>query len=77
MAKRREKMEKLVNAMLDVERNFWEVMLDPIPEDAKKHYRAARRERLLAMRSLLDARIKSMEEEAKEGKRKPQAAGSQ
>jgi len=77
MTKRKEKMEKLVDAMLDVERNFWDLLLDPVPEDAKKHYRAARKERLLALRSLLDARIKALEEGSKGGKRKSQAAEGQ
>ena len=77
MTKRKEKMEKLVDAMLDVERNFWDLLLDPVPEDAKKHYRAARKERLLALRSLLDARIRALEEGHKGGKRKAQAAEGQ
>lgn len=77
MAKRKEKMEKLVDAMLDVERNFWDLLLDPVPEDAKKHYRAARKERLMALRSLLDARIKALEEGGKEGKRRAQRAEGQ
>ena len=72
MAKKQEKVVNLVNAMLDVERNFWDLFLDFVPEDAKKHLRAARKEKLLALRSLLDAKIKVLEEEGKPGKKKPQ-----
>jgi len=44
-----------------------------VPEDTKKHLKAARREKLLALRSLLDVKIKDLEEEDKKaGKRKPQ-----
>jgi hypothetical protein len=73
MAKKKEKVVNLVNSMLDVERDFWDLFLDFVPEDTKKHLRAARREKLLALRSLLDAKIKDMEEEGKEmGKGRPQ-----
>ena len=70
-------MEKLVDAMLDVEKNFWDLLLDPVPEDAKKHYRNARKERLLALRSLLDARIKAWEEGPKQGKQRAQTTEGQ
>ena len=72
MAKKQEKVVNLVNAMLDVERNFWDLFLDFVPEDAKKHLRAARKEKLMALRALLDAKIKVLEEEGKAGKKKPQ-----
>jgi hypothetical protein len=58
--------------MLDVERDFWDLFLDFVPEEAKEHLRAARREKLMALRSLLDAKIKGLEEGKKESKRRPQ-----
>ena len=72
MAKKQEKVVNLVNAMLDVERNFWDLFLDFVPDDAKKHLRAARKEKLMALRSLLDAKIDLLEKEGKAGKKKPQ-----
>ncbi len=73
MAKKKEKVVKLVNSMLDVERDFWDLFLDFVPDETKKHLRAARREKLLALRSLLDAKIKDMEQEGRKGgKRGPQ-----
>ena len=73
MAKKKEKVVNLVNSMLDVERDFWDLFLDFIPEETKKHLKAARREKLLALRSLLNSKIKDLEEEGKkEGKRRPQ-----
>jgi len=72
MAKKQEKVVNLVNAMLEVEWNFWDLFLDFIPEDARKHLRAARKEKLMALRSILDARIKVLEEEGKKGRKKPQ-----
>jgi hypothetical protein len=73
MAKKQEKVVNLVNSMLDVERNFWDLFLDFVPEEAKKHLKAARKEKLLALRSILDAKIKDMEESGKKGsKRRPQ-----
>jgi hypothetical protein len=73
MAKKREKVANLVNSMLDVEKNFWDLFLDFVPEEAKRHLRAARKEKLLALRSLLDAKIKDLEEAESTGrKRRPQ-----
>ena len=73
MTKRRDKVVNLVNSMLDVERNFWDLFLDFVPEQAKMHLKAAHREKLLAIRSILDAKIKDLEEEQKRaGKRRPQ-----
>jgi hypothetical protein len=73
MAKKQEKVVNLVNSMFDVERNFWDLFLDFVPEEAKKHLKVARKEKLLALRSVLDAKVKEMEEdEKKAGKRRPQ-----
>lgn len=73
MAKKREKVVNLVNSMLDVERDFWDLFLDFVPQEAKKHLKAARREKLLALRSLLNAKIKDLEEiEKRPAKRRSQ-----
>ena len=73
MAKKREKVVNLVNSMFDVERNFWDLFLDFVPHEAKKHLAAARKEKLLALRSILDAKIKDLEEaEKKERTKRPQ-----
>ncbi len=71
MAKKQEKVVDLVNSMLDVERHFWDLFLDFVPEQAKKHLKAARKEKLMALRSLLDAKIEGLEEN-KSGQKKPQ-----
>ena len=71
MAKKQEKVVDLVNSMLDVERHFWDLFLDFVPEQAKKHLKAARKEKLMALRSLLDAKIERLEEN-KSDKKKPQ-----
>lgn len=73
MAKKREKVVNLVNSMLDAERDFWDLFLDFVPQEAKKHLKAARREKLLALRSMLDVKIKDLEEaEKRPAKRRPQ-----
>lgn len=73
MAKKKEKVVNLVNSMLDVERDFWDLFLDFVPDETRKHLKAARKEKLLALRSLLDAKIKNMDEkDGKAGKKKPQ-----
>jgi len=73
MAKKQEKVVNLVNSMLDVERHFWDLFLDFVPAEAKRHLKAARREKLLALRSILDAKIKDLEEEGRNaGKKRPQ-----
>jgi len=73
MAKKHEKIVNLVNSMLDVERNFWDLFLDFVPEEAKRHLKAARKEKLLALRAILDTRIKDLEEEKKaRNRRRPQ-----
>jgi hypothetical protein len=70
MAKKKEKVVNLVNSMLDVEKNFWDLFLDFVPEEAKRHLKAARKEKLLALRSILDARIKDLEQAESTGRRK-------
>jgi len=70
MAKKHEKVVNLVDSMLDVERNFWDLLLDFVPEEAKRHLKAARKEKLLALRAILDTRIKDLEEQNKARNRK-------
>jgi hypothetical protein len=70
MAKRHEKVTNLVNSMLDAERNFWDLFLDFVPQEAKKHLKAARKEKMLALRSILDAKIKNLEDDEKKASRK-------
>lgn len=73
MAKKQDKVVDLVNSLFDAERHFLDLLFDFVPTEAKKHLMAARREKLLAFRSILDAKIKDLEEAAsKAGKRKPQ-----
>jgi hypothetical protein len=72
MAKKQDEVVNLVNSLFEVEKHFLELLLDFVPEEARKHLRAARREKLLAMRAILDAKIKVLEEKGKAGKKKPQ-----
>lgn len=69
MAKKRDKVVELANSLLDVQKQFFDLLTDCMPEDAKKHLRAARKEKLLALRSLLDSQIKNLERKEKAGKR--------
>jgi hypothetical protein len=71
MSTRRDKVVELANSLLDVQKQFLDLALDFMPEDAKKHLRAARKEKLLALRALLDSKIKDLERQEKGGK-KPQ-----
>ncbi len=73
MAKKQEEVVKLVNSLFEVEKHFLEFLLDFVPEEARKHLRAARKEKLMAVRAILDAKIKDIEtKEKNKGKRKPQ-----
>ena len=73
MAKKQEETVKLVNSLFEAEKHFLELLLDFVPEEARKHLRAARKEKLLAVRAILDAKIKDIEKkEANKGKRKTQ-----
>jgi len=69
MSKRRDKVVELANGLLDVQKQFLDLLLDFMPEDAKKHLRAARKEKLLAIRALLDSKIKDLERQEGGGKR--------
>lgn len=73
MAKKQDEVVKLVNSLFEVEKHFLELLLDFVPEEARKHLRAARKEKLLAVRAILDAKIKDIETKEKtKGRRKPQ-----
>ena len=73
MAKKKDKVIDFVNSVFEAERQFLGLLLDFVPEEAKTHLKAARREKLLALRSILDAKIKDLEEEVKKaGKKRPQ-----
>lgn len=49
MAKKQNEAVKLVNSLFEVEKHFLELLLDFVPEEARKHLRAARKEKLLAV----------------------------
>ena len=70
MAKKQEEAVKLVNSLFEVEKHFLELLLDFVPEEARKHLRAARKEKLLAIRAILDAKIKDIETKEKTKSRK-------
>lgn len=73
MAKKQDEVINLVNSLFDVEKHFLEILFDFVPEEAKKHLRAARKEKLLAVRAILDAKIKDLEKkETTKDKRRPQ-----
>jgi len=73
MAKKQEETVKLVNSLFEVEKHFLELLLDFVPEEARKHLRAARKEKLLAIRAILDAKIKDIEtKEKNKVRKKPQ-----
>ena len=71
MAKTRDKIVDLVNSVVEVEKRFLGLLLDFVPQEAKKHVRAAHREKLLALRALLDARIKQLDENPGGARRGP------
>jgi hypothetical protein len=73
MAKKQDEAVKLVDSLFEVEKHFLELLLDFVPEEARKHLRAARKEKLLAVRAILDAKIKDIETKEKtKSKRNPQ-----
>ena len=69
MAKGHDKMINLANSLLDAQKQLFDLLLDCMPEEAKKHLRTARKEKLLALRALLDAKIKNLEQKEKAKKR--------
>jgi hypothetical protein len=71
MARTRDKVVDLVNSVVEVEKHFLGLLLDFVPQEARKHVRAAHKEKLLALRALLDARIKQLEEDQGGTRRRP------
>lgn len=72
MTKRRDKAVDLVKSVIEVERQLLGLVLDLVPDEARKHLRASHKEKLLAVRALLDARIKRMEDTERRAKKAPQ-----
>ncbi len=73
MSKKQEEVLKLVSSLFEVDKHFLELLFDFVPEEARKHLRAARKEKLLAVRAILDAKIKDIENKEKtKGRKKPQ-----
>ena len=73
MSKKQEEVLKLVSSLFEVDKHFLELLLDFVPEEARKHLRAARKEKLMAVRAILDAKIKDIEKkETTKGKKKSQ-----
>ncbi len=58
--------DHLAAAIKSFRKEVKEWRTEMLPEDFKLHRRAARREMLLAWRSLIDARISKLDEEEKE-----------
>jgi hypothetical protein len=71
MAEEKEnKLVSLINSLMDVKRYALELFLGGVPKEVKKHIQTARKERLLALRALVDSAITHLEEEEKEAERK-------
>ncbi len=64
------KITDLINSLLDVKKHALELLLGGIPEEVKKHIRASYKERLLALRALLDTAITRLEKEKEPEKKK-------
>jgi hypothetical protein len=64
------KIADLINSLMDVKRYALELLLGGIPEEVKKHIRTSYKERLLALRALLDTAITRLEKEKETEKKK-------
>jgi len=62
----------LVKSLMGIEKQLLDLVFDFVPEDVKTHLRASQKERLLAVRALLDARIKRLEESGTKARKRPQ-----
>ncbi len=62
MTRKSDQVYNLFNALEDVKSSTLELLCGCLPRDVGKHLRAARRERLLALRSMIDAALERMEE---------------
>ena len=65
LARLEEKLDRLAEARGDQGRGeqtaYWAILESILPADARRHFRNASREQLLAARSMLDAWVKRME----------------
>jgi hypothetical protein len=64
------KIADLINSLMDVKKHALELLLGGIPEEVKKHIRTSYKERLLALRALLDTAITRLEKEKEPEKKK-------
>jgi len=64
------KITDLINSLMDVKKHALEFLLGGIPEEVKKHIRTSYKERLLALRALLDTAITRLEKEKEPEKKK-------
>ena len=62
----------LINSLTEAKKNAMALLLWGIPEEVKKHLLASCKERLLAIRALIDSAISRMEAEKKSEKKNPQ-----
>ena len=73
MAERKEdKITGLINSLIDAKRYALELLLSGVSEEVKKHIQASHKERLLALRALLDSAITHLEEKKETKKKKPE-----
>lgn len=64
------KIADLINSLMDMKKHALELLLGGIPEEVKKHIRTSHKERLLALRALLDTAITRLEKEKEPEKKK-------
>jgi len=66
------KIVGLMNSLMDVKEHTLELLLCGIPKEVRKHIRISHKEKLLALRSLLDSAIARLEKEKETEKKKPE-----
>ena len=71
MVSRKQKVVDLVSSLFDIEKKVVDLVIEAIPAEARKHAKTARKEQLLALRAMLDSRIKSLEEDEKKVRKGP------
>ena len=64
------KIANLINSLTDVKKNAMELLLGGIPGEVKKHIRLSYKERLLALRAVIDSGISRLEKEKETEKKK-------
>jgi hypothetical protein len=70
--KQENKVMDLINSLTEVKKNTMALLMWGIPEEVKKHLLVSYKERLLAIRALIDSAINRMEAEKKSEKKNPQ-----